>query len=197
MPRSPTSASITRSPWPRTAAGAGLRARGVEFTTVGSDQTVKSSLCGRGTRYVPYAAGRYSYRVRTVRGVQHSPDPFTRTKHGSSPGDADRITDPTLGLTHVAHHTPRRCALGNTACPRGTNEPQTPASFGDNSSALKQPAAGITWHRRHAAGPPRSAVSPQNVGRRLPDDGFPLRGCSTPRVSIRRSGGGIVIHRRA
>ena len=94
-----------------------------------------------------------------------------------------------FGLTHVAHHTPRRCALGNTACPRGTNEPQTPASFGDNSSALKQPAAGITWHRRHAAGPPRSAVSAQNVGPRLPDDGYPLRGCSTPRVSIRRSGG--------
>ena len=144
---------------------------------------------------------RTRYTVRTVRGqpvrvpgtyrtrVPALTGPFRTTKHGPSPASADRITDPTLALTHVAHHTPRRCALGNTACPRGTNEPQTPASFGDNSSTLKQPAAGITWHRRHAAGPPRSAVSPQNVGRRLPDDGFPLRGCSTPRVSIRRSGG--------
>ena len=33
---------VTRSPWPRAAAGAGLRARGVEFRTVGSDKTVKS-----------------------------------------------------------------------------------------------------------------------------------------------------------
>ena len=32
---------VTRSPWPRAAAGAGLRARGVEFRTVGSDITVK------------------------------------------------------------------------------------------------------------------------------------------------------------
>ena len=152
---------------------------------------------------------RTRYTVRTVRGRPVRVPGTYRTRvpalAGSiltnetriqSPVPADRITDPPLGLTHVAHHTPRRCALGNTACPRGTNEPQTPASFGDNSSTLKQPAAGITWHRQHAAGPPRSAVSPQNVGPRLPDDGFPYGG-------VRRQGsvfgdrGGGVIHRRA